>query len=521
MSLPEGFVVDDDINPPEGFVVDEPKSIGGFGKNVWEDVKGTATGLASLGKGLITKPVDTAIGVISNTPKAIIDEGKRLGIGELITGHPINAIEKFGNAAYDKPLTTTLDVLPALGQVGKALGIGGEAARGLEMASQAGKVASKAAPLELLDDVGRIASKAPEPISLPSEASQILKEAPAAPASVPPAAAAAESVPLGSTFQETVSNLGKKIPEQVKNPLNEVQSFLEEKYGKAAKAPGAIENLGKALEQKSRGMTLKEIGGTPGMARTLRERFGEDALNDLADLAEKKGVTKGFFNWQTGNEIKRLMGDSGKKIGAIRDMAVKRGAVHNTADLVEKIKGELDPIYLKGSGSAQKGAYLKALEDIRRAPKDPVSMAETITEKNRFLKKNRLTQPIGAGTDVLNTASRLNNELIGKFLKPAEAEAYKESLRDFSASKLYDKMYGHTFGRDMMGRSGPSSIWNTVKDIGGRKIMEKVFRNVGRKMQKSPDYFKNPSELTSDVIDSIGDAVDEAISQMGSGEAAH
>lgn len=523
MTLPEGFVIDEEIAPPPGFELDAPdeKSVSGFFKNAGKDAVDTVKGLGTLGAGLLTHPIDTSVNLVTHLPSAIVEEGKRIGLGgegglfDHGGIHPVNAINKFGRAMYDKPLTTTLDVLPAIGAAGKAIGIGGKVAKGAELAGEAGNLVDDAARTAggMADDVSRVAERAPNPMGMPSEASQILKETPS-PAR-PEAQAASQSVPTGSTFQETVANIGKKFPNEIKEPLSEVKTILESKYRKAAKTPGAVHNFGKALEQKGRGMTLKEIGGTPGMARTLRDRFGEGVLNELSDLAEKKGVTKGFFNWQTGNEIKNLMDGAGKKIGAIRDLAVKRGAIHDTDTLINRIRGELDPIYLKGSGSAQKGAYMKSLEDIKNAPKDPVAMANMITEKNRFLKKNRLTQPIGAGTDVLNEASRLNNELINKFLYPNEAATYKESLKDFSASKLYDKMYSHTYGRDMMGRSGPSSIWNTVKDIGGRKVMEKIFKSVGRNMQKNHEYLKNPAELTSDVIDSISSAVDEVIDQMG------
>lgn len=261
------------------------------------------------------------------------------------------------------------------------------------------------------------------------------------------------------------------------------------------------------------------MGGTPGMGRQLRDRFGEDFVNQLSDLSEAKGIGKGFFNWQTGQNIEKLMGESGKAVGTIREIAKKRGAIHNMDDLVGKIRAELDPKYLKGSGKSQQGAYLKALEDIKSSAPDVESLAETLTAKNKLVKKNRMMQPIGAPTDVYNMASRLNNELVNRFLKPAESELYRTSLRDFSASKIFDKMYGFTYGKDMFGRStgGPWAPWNYVKDIGGRKLVEKVFSRVGKKMQRSPEAFKNPLALTDDVLDSVNEALDEIIEQMGKG----
>lgn len=514
------------------------KSVFGFAKNLGKDVVETAKGVGTLATGFATHPINTTVGVAKSIPSALVNEAKRIGIvgeeGLLNTEppfiHPIEGAQKFGGALYDKPLTTVLDVLPVAGAVGKAFGIGGKAAETASLADDVARTGAETADdaaratqtaTGAIDDMVRGPAGAPPPVAMPDEAAQILKRAPET-LPMPPsgaASAAERSVPTGSTFQETVRNLKNATPEVIKKPLDEVSSYLESKYGKAAETPGVVENVGKALEQKARGMRLKEIGGTPGQVRMLRDRFGEGIVNDLADLAEKKGVTKGFFNWQTGNEIKNLMETSGQSIGAVREIAKKRGAVHSIDDLIGKIRNELDPIYMKGSGSSQKGTYLKALQDIRNSGPDVQSMADTISQTNRFIKKNRMTQPLGATSDVMNTAARLNNELIAKFLNPKEAQLYKESLKDFSASKVFDRMYGFTYGRDMAGRSvgGPWSPFNFIKDVGGRKIMEKIFKNVGRKMQSSPGEFSNPLALTDDVLNAIDEALDEVIQQMGKG----
>lgn len=127
----------------------EAKSLAGFGKNLWEDVKGTAAGVGGLAKGLMTQPVETATEFATGIGPAIFKEGQRIGVGKLLTGHPVQAVQQFGEAAYEKPLTTTLDVLPAAGAAGKALGFGGKAARGAKLAAEAGEVAEMAKGAEL------------------------------------------------------------------------------------------------------------------------------------------------------------------------------------------------------------------------------------------------------------------------------------------------------------------------------------------------------------------------------------
>lgn len=310
---------------------------------------------------------------------------------------------------------------------------------------------------------------------------------------------------------------GAKIPKSA-DPLQAVNDFVKEKFGKAEQTSGFKQNLGKSFVQKSKGMNLKEIGANPGQIRKLKERFGEPMVEGLADLAEEKGITKGFFNFQTGNAIKELDKTSGANIGAVRRIAKERGAAHNPDELLAKIRSELDPIYMKGTGSSQKGTYLKALEDIKNSGADVESLANTISDKNAFIAKNKLTLPLGPTKEVMKIANRLNNEKINTVLNPQEQALLQESLKDFSAAKVFDKMYGFTYGRTMGGRTGPGGFWNTVKDVGGRKVMQKLYKNVGEGLQKTPDKykFKDVKSLSADVLDAIDEALDEVIDQMGS-----
>lgn len=174
--------------PAGGLFTDEPaptpKSLAGFGHNVVEDVKGTAKGLVDLGGGLMNHPVDT----LEAIPKGFVNEGKRIGLGELLTGHPINAAEKFGNAAYDKPLSTLMDVAPVVGAAGKALGIGGAAAEGADAAANAAKAAEAASDLE---KAAPAAAELPKP---PVETP--LQTPPNGPVEVPPAATSLKDLPV-------------------------------------------------------------------------------------------------------------------------------------------------------------------------------------------------------------------------------------------------------------------------------------------------------------------------------------
>lgn len=503
----------------------KPRSVGGFVQNAIGDVSQMAKGIGNFAVGMVTHPQDTISNTMQNLPPAIVNEAKRIGLvgeGGLISRegiHPVNAIKKFGGAMYDKPATTALDVWPAanaasktIKAIPKVLGIGSAK----ELATLGDKAARAAAGAT--DDLVQGPVGAPPPINLPEEAGQILKKAPEAPVSAPESAAAPQAgVPLGQNFQETVQNLGKKVSGVAKGPMDEMKNFLEQKFGKLAAKPSWPQELGSVMERKAQGMKLKEIGFSPGQLRKLYEKFGEDRVLALADFADQKGITKEFLNYKMGQKINELSKSSGRMIGGIRDMATKRGAVHNPQEVVDAIRSQLDSKYLTGVGSTQKGAYMKALQDINRGATTPSELAETVTNLNHYATKNKMVQSTGAYTDVANAASRINNELIKKMMSPAEWNAYQEALKEFGAAEVFKRGYGFTFGREMAGRTGPGNPWNFVKDVGGRKIMEGMFDKVGKKLKSNPEIARSPALLTRELLDDISTTLDEIIDQVGSG----
>ena len=161
-----------DATPPDPDLA--AKSLSGFGSNLVQDVKGSVQGIGDLVKGLATHPIDTAEAI----PGALVNEGKRIGLGELLTGHPINAAEKFGNAAYDKPLTTAFDVAPVVGAAGKALGIGGAAGEGAGAAADVAKAAETAEEATPAAETAKAVESAPGAIPEPMGQAPNLKDLP-------------------------------------------------------------------------------------------------------------------------------------------------------------------------------------------------------------------------------------------------------------------------------------------------------------------------------------------------------
>lgn len=482
------------------------KSVGGFVKNIGSDVINTAKGVGNLAVNLAKHPIDTPIAVAKHLPGALIEEGKRIGLGgeggllnkEFPYIHPIDATQKFGGAFYDKPLTTALDVLPAIGTAGKALGIGGEAAKGAEIAGEAGNLA---------EDFSRMANKAPRPIELPGEASQILKEP-----ITPPPGVAEQAIPTGSTFQETVSNLKNKIPGEVKEPLKQVGDYLNSKYGQIAQKPGWGQTLGSYANEHAQNMALKTAGFSPAQIR----KIGIPESRALGDLMLERGMVSGKVGPQ-GLErmVNEAHGVAGNTIGGIRKIATQRGAIHDMDQVVNAIKTKLDPVYTQGLKAGEKGSYMKALAELKRTEPTADAVSKKISELFSESKKmDRLKQPSGATADVARELRDINEGLIKKKLSPKEIDTYEKSLDEYGAMTQIKEGLKRRNSMEAGGRLGPGAGLSRMMiqkflDSVGYRTEAQIAKKLSGWIKEHPEAASSPKALFQKYIDEAAEAVDE------------
>lgn len=507
-----------DSAPPTADEI-QGKSVLGFAKNVGSDVVDTAKGLGHLASNLMQHPVDTTVGVATHLPGALVNEGKRIGLGELMTLHPVNAVEKFGNALYNKPLTTALDVTGIEGAAKKGLSLAGGLARGGEMASEAGNMASvadditqagKTAGAGVGDDLARVAGEAPKPMQMPGEAQQILNEGGA------PAPGSAETaVPTGATFQDTVANLGKQIPNSVKEPMGQVGDFLSQKYGQLAQKPGWADTVAQYLKQHAQNMSLKNMGASPLQVKQM----GAPAARDIGQLAMEKGITSPFVG-SIGMEQKigQMLDSAGQTIGGIRKIAAQRGAVYDLNDVMNKVKAALDSKYTQGVESGQKGSYMKALAELKRADPTAEGLSQLSTKLNAAATNaNKLQQASGAISDVANEVSKFNNTSIKKFLSPKETEAYESALDDFGAAKKMKQFVARKEAREAGGRMGPGGgvrqITQNFLDSVGYRYQAKIADKLADIIKKNPNVASSPKTLFREYINQA----EEALNDLGEG----
>jgi len=513
MNAPEGFVLDDEsISPPEGFEIDEPKSLGGFAKNIGHDIKDTVSGVGHLAEGLIKNPVDTSMGFLTGFGPALFNEGKRLGAGELLTGHPINAVEKFGNAFYEKPITTALDVAPAGEALSKFLGVGGKAAKGAELASEAAPLAEEApviakSAIPATEEASRVAPSAPEALNIGDEAADILKKAPEPPVQPP-------EPPPGNL----ASKVKEVIPKEVIDPLNQVKDYVSKKYGQISQKPGWANTVADYLKEHGQNMNLKDMGASGGQIR----KIGVDRARQLADYAaENKLVGPEVGTIGREKLIPQRLEEAGGAVGAFRKIASDRGAVHNVDDLINQVKSKLDQKYMTpGMYSGQKGMYLKGLMELKKAGATTEEMANKVSEmfqESRNL--DPLRRPSGPLADIARQVRNANHDLIAKYLSPEELSTYEHGLEDYGALKQINEFVKRRSSTDAGGRLGPGS---GISRAAVQKFLDSVgYRTEGRVASKLSDIIRRNPEIASRPKDIFRNYIDEAANAIDDmGEAA-
>lgn len=469
-----------------------PQTLTGLGKNLWQDVLTTGKGLGTLAESAMGHPVDTAVGVAKALPGFVVNEGKRIGAGELLTGHPINAVKKLEQAGYDKPLSTALDLAPAAGVAGKVLGLGGEGAEMANVASDIGKVT----PLDTL-------GTGTEAGVIPTE--QI----------------------VGNTVMKGAPEAATKITPDIVNPetadpMQEVRNYLDAKYGSAkdlaakgysaaAKQPGWSDMLSDYLNRWAQNMSVKNIGGSPRQVGEL----GPEASRAVGQFALDKGITAptvGDIGME--RKITALVDKAGSKVGAYRKLATERAGPISKDELLQAIKTQLDPTYTKGVEAGQKGAYAKALQEVERADMTHEGLAKLSTKLNKAATDaKRLQQASGATTDVANAVTRFNNAKLGTVLNPQEMADYKNALNEFGMGKKLQQFNAFKQRREIGGRLGPGGgvrhLAQEFLDQVGYRAGARIASNMAKAIRANPGIAKSLPSMFGEFVDQVHDLLPE------------
>lgn len=484
-----------DPTPPGYFQPDEEKSVAGFGKNLVGEVKGTLADIDNLGDRLIDHPVDTLTSVAKGLPGALVNEGKRVGVGELLTGHPINAVEKLGNAMYEKPIATTGDLFAGYGAAKGLAGLGSRALK--TAATEAGEVApaaaeeataaaAKAAPEAAQSGpqvIGNTVAQPKEfqPTIIGRRATDLPEGAPATPPppSPPPTGTpppAASAVPFQDEAQQALQK------------AKELKQYIGNAYTDFAKKPGNVESIADYIQEKSQMMANQQLGATPLQARQV----GHEAMRAIGQYALDNDIVspaKGLRGMRARNA--ELLNKAGKGLDALRNKAdALRNPLETPVDVLQGAHAKLDPKYARGAYSGQAGQYAKAIEDLEDAKPTFSGMSEAATKLNKAANEAaRLKQPHGPFTDVANTISEINNARIKQLLGPEEGAQYEHLLKEYGVNKKIQQMLERKSAGEVK-RLGPGSFSSNMIQKGLDEVGYKVGASAANKL--STAVIKNP-----------------------------
>lgn len=513
ITAPEGYVLDQEANatPPPGYVIDAPNThtLMGAGKNLLEDIGSMGDFARDKVEGLSTDPLGTVIDTVKGIPAGLAGEFERLGGKELFKEDPndqsilpMRAIKKFGQAVYDKPLTTALDLTGLEGGVkslvGKADSMAGALGKTAPIVEESANVTKTAIPVA--EDVAKVAEPPPPPPSGPGVAPSTFEEAmgiPENPASPPPV---------------TPSRGPTDIP-------GKISDYLQGKYEKIGDQPIKQGILSKYTEKSARDMTLKTLGASPGMVR----KIGIEGANKLADYANKKGL----INIKTGDiglgeKVEGLHSQAGEIVGDMRQLASQRGGAHNVDSLISDIKDKLGSKYEAGIHSGEKGAFNKALDEITKRPTTPDAVANTISDLFAKAKNDNaaagirhLGKPTGPFADVARELRKANEGIISKTLSPAEYKIYQNALEDYGATTQLKEFLKMKDSREMGGRLPPgmgimrAGLQKGLDTVGYRGLAQ-IQNNVSNWLKSNPEATTTPKELFRHYLDEAVDAASEA-----------
>ncbi len=502
---------------PDSFLREtEPKSLKGFGTNVWNEGKQTLSDIGELSDRFAEHPLDTTTAMVKGLPSAAVNEGKRIGVGELITGHPINAAEKLGNAMYEKPISTIGDLMAGYGAGKTALGLGksalGLGAKAAELAPAATEEvvagAAKAAPEAAAEAgpqvIGNTVAQPKnfQPTIIGRRATDLPEGAPATPPPPSPPSAGTPPPPggKGASF----------------DPLKEVTDYVTKKYGQAASKPGMAQTAAKYLQEESRKLGGKDLGLQGLQVRQMGEGFkGIEKAEALIDYARDKGYLKpGLTDVARKGLVKQNMQQAGNTVGAIRDIASTRGTPQ-LEQMYSSLKTELTDKY----GLKAPGEVKKVLAQIKNGmKKDPTfsGISDISSDLNKDLKNVRsMGRHVGPTTDAADILSRMNNDAIRGVLNPKEQELYTQSLRDFGAHKKLEKVIAGADRKSLTGRGAPGSITNRffqdILDRGGYRVAGNVADRTARAVMKNPGQIKTMPQFFEELVHQAEDVVDDTL----------
>lgn len=455
----------------------EGKSLAGFGHNVVRNAGEIASGLGNLAVGAVTHPIDTSVAVAESVPGTLKQMAHDYALKELGTGDWGGALKRLGDTAYEKPVSTALDVLPMTGALGKAGKAGVSAAERVAGGmGKAGDWFAKEAAEQNLKALGASTKNVEELIgpALSAEDARNLGNFAAERGIVKPYASAEDMLkatePLEKSAGKSIENmrttadlrdvLGERTP-SIKDIVTKANQEIGPKYETGVGAGGAGEYHNAIDELYKLNPIEREMP-----AETAGEYFKMD---------------------------RKLKGDIQKGQAMAGDYNAFRTAQEGDISIPD-VRSASDPL---GGIPTDLMAYPRApethtLSDLNQMATDLNASAE---------KAKGLMQPSDATTDVANLVSREANSAIESLLTPEEVAQYRAGRLDYTKLQQIQKMLKHQTAGELSGRTAlPVSKFGVFSRMANKIAPHSMWGALDKKLadvlQKAPQYFgKNTAAL--------------------------
>lgn len=251
--------------------------------------------------------------------------------------------------------------------------------------------------------------------------------------------------------------------------------------GKAAIATGEegglLNTLGQYAKRFGQNQAIKAMGASGG-------QLGQVGIPESREIAQSM-IDKGVISPMRGpigleEKVGQLHTAAGEAIGGARKAADVTGQAPQMPEILQNVKQYLEPKYTSGTEKGMAGLN-RAREEIAKGGTGTfMGNAHKATELNASAAKNAMYRPQGAATDTADIISRMNNEAMGKALKPEQMAKYEQARKDYGELEKVKGFLERGERREMAGRGG-SSLMKTVADKTMDALGNRVAATLGSK----------------------------------------
>jgi hypothetical protein len=321
-----------------------------------------------------------------------------------------------------------------------------------------------------------------------------------------------------STNFEPLPNIPKEPPPPTPpppkaDPLQDVKDWMASKGQKFAQKPGIVQKIGNYLDEESAKLGGKDIGLQLGQVKSMGPGFeGLEKGKALVSYAREKGyLDPSLSDTSRRTMVEQNMNKAGEQLGALRDIADKRGAPP-VAAMRDQLKAQLEDKF----GIDAPGEVNKVLAKFDKAAQTPTfsKMAKLATDLHaEATPATKMGLHPGPTTEGANILARMNNDATRATFNTEEGKMFTDSLRDFGAHKKLEQALAAGGRKALVGRGAPGSATNRLiqegLDRGGYRLGGNIANKVAGWTKANPkatlpQFFE---ELAHQSDQSVDDAI--------------